>query len=521
MQDNTTPNNEGSAAIPVVPEVTNATVDVRNAATTPAAGTASATEPAISSADVSTQESAPAKANFSLNYPYSGGDIPFDPELPVLSYPSANRQGTVEAIKRSPNLSKEGDERLRDYGTVIRGGLSQLPQSNDMNELVGRVDASFTQAPAINGQELTGAVPKFKLRQGIKPTGESARNLVRSSLNMGTVFSIPLWHSGFWVTVRSPSEGALLELHRQLTQDKTTLGRATYGLMFSQTTSYSAKALTDFFMAHLHSSSLEVPDNDSILNYIHAPDYQLLLWGLACATWPSGYQYQRACISDVEKCNHVVTERINLARLQWTDTSALSEKQLAHMTHRQKQSVTLTQVKNYQDEFLRGTNAKIVLNDKLSMVLKMPMLTEFIDAGYRWIGALEEQYGRAMGLNEEERNTYLISHALAQAMRQYSHFVHSIFVDDEEIDDKADIEMILGDLSSQDDIRNNFLQKVQTFQNESIFSFIGIPNYKCPACGGMQNPKAIPGQKHELIPLDAAQTFFPLLMQKLSMINNR
>lgn len=479
-------------------------------------------EPAAVAAPAPAEESyKPLKPNFELRFAYSSGEVPFDPELPTVSYPSASREGTAEAMKRAPNLSTEDDAKLTTYGTHIREGLNQLPMGNDMLDVTGRPTAAWTQSPNSNGVELAGAVPKFKIREGGKYSGEAARNLVRSTLSMGTVFSVPLWHSGFWVTLRSPSEGALLELHRQLTQDKTLLGRATYGLICSQSTSYSAKVMTDFIMAHLHSSSLQVGDDDSILRYIKTPDYQLLLWGLACATWPNGYQYQRACITAVEKCTYVVNERVNLSRLQWTDTSSLTARQIQHMTNRQKQSVSVEQVKIYSDDFIAGRKSSVKITDQLSMVLKMPLLTDFLNAGFRWISSLEEQYGRAMGLREEERNKYLLSHGQAQAMRQYSHFVHAIVVGDEEIDDPADIDSILADLSSQDQIRSTFLEKVQTFQNEGIVSFIAIPNYKCPACGGLQNPKAIDGQDHELIPLDVAQTFFPLLMQKLSTIEDR
>lgn len=463
----------------------------------------------------------PVEANFLLKFAYGSGEVPFDPQLPSLSYPAATREGTAEAMKSAPNFTPEEDRRLNLYATHIREGLNQLPMGNDMKETIGRVGAKWTQAPTFGDIPMMGYVPKFKVREGGKYTGEAARNLVRSTLRMGTVFNIPLWHSGFWIALRAPSEGALLELHRQLTQDKILLGRATYGMIFSQTTTYSTKAMADFVLEHFHSSSLKVDDTDSILNYIKTPDYQILLWGMTCAVWPNGYQIQRACVSDVSKCTYVTTEKVNLTRLQWTDESSLSALQLQHMTNRQKQSVTVDQVKLYAEQFTRGAKTKVKISDEISVILQMPRLVDFIDAGYRWVNSIEEQYGRAMGMAEDERNKYLMSHAQAQAMCQYSHLVQAILVNDDEIDERADIVNILADLSSQDSIRTEFLQAVMKFQNESIISFVAIPNYKCPSCGGMQHPKAIEGQDHELIALDVGQTFFPLLMQKLSMIEDR
>lgn len=478
-------------------------------------------EAPVVSAKESNPTYAPVEPNFLLKFAYGSGEVPFDPDLPSLSYPAATREGTAEAMKSAPNFTPEEDRRLNLYATHIREGLNQLPMGNDMFEVIGRPGAKWTQAPTFGDIPLAGYVPKFKMREGGKYTGEAARNLVRSTLRMGTVFNIPLWHSGFWIALRAPSEGALLELHRQLTQDKILLGRATYGMIFSQATTYSTKAMADFVLEHFHSSSLKVDDTDSILNYIKTPDYQVLLWGMTCAMWPNGYQIQRACVSDVSKCTYVTTERVNLTRLLWTDESNLTQLQLQHMTNRQRQSVTVDQVKLYADQFTRGARTKVKISSEISMILQMPRLVDFIDAGYRWVNSIEEQYGRAMGMAEDERNKYLMSHAQAQAMCQYSHLVQAILVNDDEIDERADIVSILADLSSQDSIRSEFLKAVMKFQNESIISFIGIPNYKCPSCGGMQHPKAVEGQAHELIALDVGQTFFPLLMQKLSMIEDR
>lgn len=494
--------------------------------TTPAAPAAApaAAAPASASAPAQQPVADPGSykpLNFEVRFPFSSGEVPFDPNLPTLQYPSASRDGTEDAVRKAPNLSIAAGAKLDRYAATIREGLNQIPMSDDQNILRGRETAMFKQEVDVNGTGLGGFVPRFKLREGTKYTGEAARNLVRTGLNLGTVFSVPLWHSGFWMTLRTPSEGDLLELHRQLTQEKTTLGRSTYGLLYSSITSYTAKIMLDFVLTHMHSSSLQLADDDSVVNYIKAPDYQLLLWGLTCATWPNGYQFQRACITDVEKCQYVVTERVNLARLLWEDTTGLTERQKLHMTHKQKQSVTVDQVKIYQEDFLRGRNAKVAINDRLSVTFKMPLLSEYIDVGYKWISMLEEQYGRAMGMREEDRNQYLLNHAQAQAMRQFGHYVHALHLDEHDIEDQDDIAVILGDLSGDDAIRTTFTDKVQAFQNESIIAFVGIPNYKCPSCGGLQNPTALPGRQHELIALDVAQSFFLLLMQKLATIRER
>jgi hypothetical protein len=512
-------NNNSPATPPILTELQTA-----GAATAPApVAPPSETSAPIAAVDQgSYQQLSTSGPNFEVQAAYSSGEIAFDPNLPVLHFPSASREASLESIKNAPNMPVAPGRKLDDYVNVVQEGLNKIPMGDDRDELRGRQVAKFEQEVEVNGEKLYGYVPKFKHKDHAKYSGESARNLVRSSLGMGTVFTAPLWHSGFWVTLRTPTEGDLLELHRQLAQDNVALGRSTYGILFSQMTGYTTKTMLDFILAHLHSSSLAVAEDDSIINYIKAADYDILVWALACATWPSGFQYQRACISDVEKCRYVVTERLNLSRLLWTDTSSLTDLQRQHMSKRQRNSMTIEDVRQYGEQFLRGKNATVDIAGKLQMTLKMPRLVDYIETSYRWVSTLEEQYGRALGMKEDERNTYLINHAQAQSMRQFSHFVHAIKLDDDEIDDDVStIEDVLSDLSSYDDIRNDFNEKIRKFQNEAIISFIAIPNYKCPACGAMQNPTAIPGQKYELIALDVSQSFFPLLMQKLAMIRQR
>jgi hypothetical protein len=231
--------------------------------------------------------------NFRIDEAYSSGPVEFDPELPVVVFPAASREATLNAVRNAPNVDiAPGNRKIDRYATVIREGLNHIPMGNDEDEMRGDEGADFGQNVTVNDIKLMGFKPGFKKREGVRVSGEAARSLFRSRLGLGTLFSVPLWHSGFWVTLRTPTEGALLELHRELAQEKVLLGRATYGLLFSQMTGYTTKVMCDFVAKHIHTTSLKLEsENDSLLNYISVADYQLLIWGLTCATWPTGYQF--------------------------------------------------------------------------------------------------------------------------------------------------------------------------------------------------------------------------------------
>jgi hypothetical protein len=500
------------AATPAVAETTSVTTE-------PVAPAALA-QPAVSE-EVSVEEAPAPNPNFKQQVDYSSvGVKDFDLTLETAFMPSANFKQT-EAVVNNISADSLKDNKSQDWLTAVSAGLAALPWDGGFSSVVERPEAAFEQFVTGPKGPLAGSTPPFTVSEGKKYTGESARMHVRSSLNLGTVFNVPLWHSGIWVTLKAPSEGDLLELYRQINQEKITLGRSTYGLMFSNGTSYTARLLLDFAVEHIYKTSLILKENEDIRNYIRVPDLPLLTWGLACAIWPKGFQYQRCCITEPDKCKHVLQEKLNLAKLLWTDTSCLTERQINHMANRAPATVTSESVKQYVSEFIRGQSRKIEVTDKLSIIFKVPNSNEFVDSGYRWINNIEETYGKSLTQDESTRDNYLRSQAKATAMRQFGHFVESIEVDGINYDEASIIDDMLNDLTSDDNIRDVFMEKAKEYVDDAMVSLVAIPNYKCPNCGKDQtNGKELP--KHPgLIALDPNQTFFTLLVPKLRRIESR
>ena len=459
------------------------------------------------------------EANFNFSQKYSA-DMP-DSAYAEISLPSGNQEDTAAALRDTPNLKLENNPKLTKYLSTIQAGLETLPFAEGLVAATKREGANYVQAvPSATG-DLQGAAPRFKKKEGITYTGESARHLMRSTLKLGTVLHVPLWHSGFWITLRSPSEGELLELYRTITSDKAQLGRATYGLLFANTTVYTNKALLDFVIDNVYETSLKLPENEDLRKHIKMQDLSLLIWGLACATWPNGFTYNRGCIADIDKCQHIVTAKLNLSKLLATDLSRLTERQISHMTNRQRGSMDLDSLKRYQEEFILGHEKLVKLSDNLEMILDMPSASQYIDAGFKWIGSIEDRYARAMTQDASSREDYLMQQAQATSMRQYAHFVKKLIIDGEEIEAVEDIEVLLNDMSASDDIREEFMKLCAQYLDDAVVSLVAIPTYDCPSCGKPQK-KEIDGTPYsELIPLDVAQAFFPLLIQKIRKIQER
>ena len=457
--------------------------------------------------------------NFKLDGNYCAAlDGTVDQTKENLVMPSDHSDLVRERVLKVSTKSKDFSAR---WLTVLQGSMESVAYGNAFVPTVNRKDAEYQQKIDSSVGPLFLGMAKAKVNPNQRLTGENLRLMIRQSLDLGGTFNVPLWHSGFWVRFKAPGESAILELYRALTEEKVSLGRATYGLIFSNNTSFSSAAMLNFCEEHILSTSLALPEGDSIKKYLNVLDLPTLFWGMVCSIWPTGVQYQRACTHDPEKCNHVVSELLDPSKLLFVDKSRLTARQIAHMTKRDKASVTVESLSIYKDEFLNGQPKVIKFNDDLSFVIAIDNAQEHIDSGYRWVSELEETYPKVLIQDEKERDEYLIKQARATVMRQYAHFVKSITYLDVEYNDKKDIEDVVGDLSADDNLRKVFQDKIKEFIDDSTVALIAIPTYKCPACGNEQR-EAKEGESLEgLIPIEVMSNFFTLAVQKIRRIEQR
>ena len=222
---------------------------------------------------VDQQHPSASKSNFTLESPYSSEDGKKDPSLPTLTYPSGTTVKTMEALSDTPNLqsNKNVDAPTKEYLDVIRNGMVMMPPADGLVAAANRSDANYLQRVQSGNGPLFGFIPKFKKQEGTKYTGEAARNLIRSTVKIGTVFAAPMWHSGFWIVLRAATESDLLDLFDRINRDKITIGRSTYGLLFSNVSAYTHRTIMDFVVEHLYETSLDLKDNEDIRDYLKLP----------------------------------------------------------------------------------------------------------------------------------------------------------------------------------------------------------------------------------------------------------
>lgn len=348
---------------------------------------------------------------------------------------------------------------------------------------------------------------------------------IRSSMGQGTLVQIPLWHTGIWITLRAPSNSELLDLDQRVRMEKSTLGRQTNGMVFSNVEVYTVAAYARFALEHMYSVTYKCETADPVnelLDVIKSTDYPQLMYGLLSAMYPGGYPFRQPCVADPHKCNHTDETILSIPRLSWTDRSRLTAGQKRMMAPRDGQR-TAEQLAAYQAEF-PFDDRPIKLNSSVTAYLGVPTLAQQIDSGYRWVDGIAEATNKAFGskLSEVDRYRHVYRSGTMTSLRQYSHWFSRIEIKEKDgldptvIDDpiKKDetLEIISEDKTAMKLLDDSILKWID---NCSV-TVIGLPKSNCPKC---QKPpsKEITDHPH-LIPIDVAYVFFTLAALKINQV---
>lgn len=439
----------------------------------------------------------------------------FDPTY-ALSVLSANVDELNKLAEGYPQLKILGNEQSEEWRRAMVEGQGTLLRGMALAASIVRDHSLWRQSVTAGAEELQPYRPKFSDNgEGSKLVGEAAVMKIQALTGLGSVVKIPLWHTGIWVQFKAPTEAALLELDRALTNDKITLGRLTNGLIYSNSSVYFISRLVNFALAHVFDATYKYNRPEDLKEIIRANDIPTLLWGLLCSIYPSGYPYEQPCLTDPSKCMHIVRETLNITKLSWTDNNALTEWQRRLMT-RKNQKSTAEEIKRYADEHSFSKDSVIDLNPAIKVELKVPTVAEYERSGFAWVDSIVAQVDQAFGstLKGDQRNEYIMERGRLTALRQYSHWINRIVIQGKDvIDDPTTIEDVINPLTGDQDLYTNFFNGVGKYIDSTTISMIALPRFDCPACGA---PMSEEQKRHpHLVPLDIAQIFFTLLDQRV------
>ncbi len=217
------------------------------------------------------------------------------------------------------------------------------------------------------------------------------------------------------------------------------------------------------------------------------------------------------------QCSHLETARLSFGKIQFVDNRAFSDFQRQHMRRRNTGSQPKADVERYQSEHRHNRANTKKLSDALTVEFRVPTLNEYVASGSRWIESLVASVDQAFAddMTMDMRNEYIDDQANATVLRQYAHWIRMVSLDNEDryIEDRETLEEVIADLTSDEDIFQNFFDGIKAYIDSISITLHGIPKYPCPSCGG-EPPAEI--MKHPMIyPLDLPQLFFTLVGKRI------
>lgn len=426
-------------------------------------------------------------------------------------------------LESYPSINYEIGSTNRDWAAEIQAGSNIIHQGNFLSKVVNR-DGSLWGNRVASGAGTIGLVrPRISnpVSPGTHISGELASARVRQIMGTGQPSGFPLYHSGFWVSLKAPSSKVRLELQRRIDSEKIELGRMTSGMAFSNVSVYIKSYLTDFVLAHVSTANVRYNQVSDLKDLILSTDIPTLIWGILTTIYPNGYPYHQPCMNDPSQCQHVVKELVDINKIHFVDKNRLSEMQLKFLARRTDR-LEPKELEAYRDAHTYNAKGLITLKTEFGEIkvqLKVPTVTEYASAGFAWVDGISNDIQRAFGsdLVGERRNTYILERARATSMCEYSHWIKEIGLPDgSSIIDLDTIRATLADLGGEPALAEDFFTKVVEYIEDVSLAIVALPRFDCPSCG---KPATAEEAKHPYLnPIDVEALFFTMLDQHLAKV---
>lgn len=357
---------------------------------------------------------------------------------------------------------------------------------------------------------------------GSNLSGAKAINYFRSFLSVGELIKVPLWHSGFWVMIKPPTQTEIVNLQVALYNNEIKLGRETMTLVYSNYSVVTMRIIVDFIIEHINQTSIKGSDDIDLRDYISVHDYFPLVCGMLASMNPEGVGVVKTCVNSavlgedgMPKCDFKVRGIVDLKKLLWVDRKALTKSMLNHMANKTWDSMSLDSVKEYQLSIASLAEKEYELTSdsglKYKIVFGLPNLKDNITKGEEWVNgiitAAEEMFTDTD--TPEQKNKKVDQLALASILSVYNTFIKKFIYPDGTVnDDSTTYDEILSTLAVDDSSFKDFVKSISDYITNSAIAMIATPNFTCPKCDKKQGN--LRDSFKEFIPLDIVSYFFVL-----------
>lgn len=352
----------------------------------------------------------------------------------------------------------------------------------------------------------------------------------------GNTVSVPLWHSGFRVTINPPTVAELTTLHMQVVKSEVDLGRETLSLTTAANRSTTIDIIKEFIREKIYRTTLDIDTTTTdIFQYISILDFDFLLLGLISATYVNKISTVRTCVNTLRSnsgdelgCSHSVSADLDPNKLVIVDKSILTPNMIATISKRSSGTVSIAERSNYLSELNKALDSRRERIGEYQpdggnsvITFRIPSVQAYVQDGLNWVEDAMADLTRLA-----ENASYQRKQVIAEKIKDVrggtimSANVEAIGekVNDESIvsTDRGTIYQALKGITNSIDIVNGFFEAVNKYVNRSYIAICATPNYICPQCRKIQEGIKTPADFDAFIPLNVLDFFLTLVEVKIA-----
>lgn len=477
------------------------------------------------------------KKNKDFKYPYSDVlKLNEDKVIPSIILPVASYAKLKEIEEHYDKLTAAGEDinkiLTKDEITpllVMLQGLNNVTKEDVYYDALNKEDADYTNNITYGDKELNLRNINFKQTTGVV-SGATAVARFTALTGVGEVTQVPLWHSGFWVTLRPPKSSDIVSLEYEIAKNAIELGRQTNTLVFSNSSVIYNKIVAEFILKHITESSVKLPQDADILEYINVQDLNVLTLGMISCMYPRYIPITKACVNttvlvdNIPSCTFVVQGKLDPKKMLIKDNKKINGYMREHMANRTPNSVSVDAVKEYQRK-LNENNEKVITvkydSVDVDLTIKNPNLKDYIKNGELWVSNIIKNAEELFTNSDTEliKNSKVSDILKSVIFGTYNTYISKIESNGIQVIDNETITNILDSISNNNNGYDDYIKTIKQYITDTAIAIVATPNYVCPECSKLQNEEA--GPFKDLVPLNILESFFYLCVLRVQEYRNK
>ena len=455
-----------------------------------------------------------------LNQPPEGVDESVDLTAKYhLTFPEQSIESIGDALRlESESLGEaEFERQLTKDGTYVELLKRMIDSHTDQTEFMSRMLKRITDTSSVGDAfEYSGnpdiigdkgfvlknrSMSVNKNLKGAEVSGYQAKMLILATNH--NVRKIPLYNSGFNITLRGPSLVEMNLIYNRLGEDMTTYGRMMGAVFFMYADDKIKSIIWEFIESLVIGSNLIKYDRGGRLrDNVSFLDYQQIVLSIGVLMYRNGYTFTHVCTNPACKTAH--TALIDLSLLQLTDFSRIPHEQLATMAAGGDVDTDALEayrkVLNVDEHFTVG---------RYRIYRVVPSMTSYLNNAEIFNS---EMTAAIQGIDDAK----IVDQYLRYNYNQmFAPWISRIEVLDEsgvvsfKVAERNAIGLVLTELQNSDD-GEAFSEQMTRYIQDSTITNIGHLATECPACGALPT-----GLTNGFVPFDAQNSFFTMLVMRL------